>query len=418
MSEPVIDNAPGDQSVAIVVPSQGTDCYLRMGDAPDDEEAAHPRREIEQAVAMFESAPSVDNMAGGFIHGAQKGTGDLQAILSEGGWHDHTTGHRVTTTAKSKVEIVGGDYKLIACDGDAGIDFSGGHLRMWSKNTPGTLTKVFDSENKMALETINVDWRYSFRFHGGSYDEWWTGSSFSAHFGKGAPSGPDGEPGGEIGAVDAKPLKRYTEEISAEKIFEVFESTREHNETVRTGYYTEIRTVAHKLVAQQTATSIASTSTATLELRDSDTVGMANAEREMDPASVTESVWVGPSRCEVKASLAAISESYRGPLYEQSIATSRYVQSFFGGSFEDTCHAVHRAELYTCGILHRYVFAGLAIQTDVSAVRMDILGAGLWLESHGAVKVEERAGFVIERGKMETKNSLVDVKNALLEIHT
>lgn len=55
-------------------------------------------------------------------------------LLSKGGWFDHTSGNRISTTVGDRVDVIRGNYKLVVLgrqdglDEAADIDFSGGHM--------------------------------------------------------------------------------------------------------------------------------------------------------------------------------------------------------------------------------------------------------------------------------------------------
>lgn len=60
------------------------------------------------------------------------------------GWRDHTEGHRITTTRGDKIEIVGGNYKLISLGrgmGTVQTEWAGGH-RVNVLEAPGNVTSV------------------------------------------------------------------------------------------------------------------------------------------------------------------------------------------------------------------------------------------------------------------------------------
>lgn len=406
----VRDTAVGDLSVAIDVSKGKNATYLRMGDAPNSGEAG---RSLDVMYA-FNGVASVGHYSHGFIHGKKQG--DLDALVDEGGWYDHTEGSRVTTTNKDKVEIIGGDYKLIACNGDAGIDFSGGHLRMWSKNTPGTLTKVLQGEEEGATEVIQAKKRYSMRFVGGHYDESWTGGTFEAYFGKKSEHSMGGAPEGSTDLGSAE-LDGYREEIHAKNIVEIFKTTKGHTEEVDTLSYSEKRLVKKLLSTEEDAQDILHESTATLTLEESKHVGLAWVWQDMDPCYIGERKQVGLVAVSDEMNLDGITETYDGPNYSQTINTKAYSQEYAGwGPYRDTCKVSTRNDFYVGGFIGRETIAGVALQFDGSAIRIDTIASPLWVEAHGAGKVEMRAGVMLAVGKMETKNSLLDFSLSMLHV--
>lgn len=60
------------------------------------------------------------------------------------GWRDHTDGHRISTTRGDKIEIIGGNYKLVTLGRGTGVatyEQSGG-ITVGSDETPGNTTSV------------------------------------------------------------------------------------------------------------------------------------------------------------------------------------------------------------------------------------------------------------------------------------
>jgi hypothetical protein len=67
-----------------------------------------------------------------------------QTIPDYLGWRDHTDGHRITTTRGDKIEIIGGNYKLVSlgrATGTAVFEMSGG-LITGGDEAPGSVTSV------------------------------------------------------------------------------------------------------------------------------------------------------------------------------------------------------------------------------------------------------------------------------------
>jgi hypothetical protein len=92
-------------------------------------------------------------------------------LFTKGGWRDHTDGNRVTTTAGDKIEIIGGNYKMVVlgrrrnaqgeCDAEnaAGWDVSGGHVTDFGNTMPGSgvsqsWTTEYDGTWKLVNEYI------------------------------------------------------------------------------------------------------------------------------------------------------------------------------------------------------------------------------------------------------------------------
>jgi len=70
-----------------------------------------------------------------------KATADIPSYV---GWRDHTDGHRITTTRGDKVEVIGGNYKLVSLGRGTGVasyEMSGGIISD-SMEPPGNVTSV------------------------------------------------------------------------------------------------------------------------------------------------------------------------------------------------------------------------------------------------------------------------------------
>jgi hypothetical protein len=399
----IIDKLESDKSLAIEVPTGDTHTYLRMGDSPPMETALHSAKVGD----VFDGTPTVKHMNRGFIHGAEdEKEGNLDKFVQVGGWYDHTDGNRVTTTAKSKVEIIKGYYKLITCDGKAGIDFSGGHLRMWSE-TPGCLTKVLDGKNDGATETTEIQTRYSTRFIGGNYDESYLGTSYESYIGKASPHDPPaGQPDENPAQGTDTALGKYHQEIHAGRMEEIFGSVLSSQK----------RTALWKIEMEETALEVRRKSNAVLSIEESDSVVLAEAKRRMGPSSIEQSTTVGPSSVEQKVGLNGVTDQYAGPMLSQTSLVGVHDQMFLGGSQTEVCVAASRLDVVEAALSIAMSVCGVHMQLDASAARVDAIAAPLWLEAHGAVKVEARAGFVVQKGKLETKNSLMEAYTSLLHV--
>ncbi len=103
-----------------------------------------------------------------------------KAIPKYVGWRDHTEGHRITTTRGDKIEVIGGNYKLIVLGRGAGTaqtEWSGG-LVFNSIESPGNVTSI----NWRKLPTGNGEGNWQWveetikgnviqRFHGSKREE-------------------------------------------------------------------------------------------------------------------------------------------------------------------------------------------------------------------------------------------------------
>jgi hypothetical protein len=98
---------------------------------------------------------------------------DKTPFMENLGWRDHTDGNRLTTTSGDKVEVIGGSYQMIVCDGNVIMDASGGVI--WESDMlPSLVTKIHSDGSKI-VERIWENGQYFGHFHG-EYWERQTGS--------------------------------------------------------------------------------------------------------------------------------------------------------------------------------------------------------------------------------------------------
>ena len=113
-----------------------------------------------------------------------------------GGWRDHTDGNRITTTRGDKVEIIGGNYKMLvlgreARADDSGWEASGGHTMEIGSYDEITWTEKFGGtwmtrESEDRGDSYSYSEGYSFEFGRGRSEEIYCGEQFS-YFGPIAP---------------------------------------------------------------------------------------------------------------------------------------------------------------------------------------------------------------------------------------
>jgi hypothetical protein len=120
--------AGGNKHALIEVPdfSGGMTSYLRLGAAaplgslPGDDLAARITSFEDDTRKREPGAPS---------------EGERQAetakLHTKGGWRDHSDGNRISTTRGDKIEVIGGNYRMLILgrgEHDSGWDVSGGHV--------------------------------------------------------------------------------------------------------------------------------------------------------------------------------------------------------------------------------------------------------------------------------------------------
>jgi hypothetical protein len=120
------------------IPSFGVDpdvgkmgSYLRLGAVPDPSVAGMSTGDdlAHRVTSFLDDERSRDGSPDTLPEGKREA---MSAVLhTKGGWRDHTDGNRITTTRGDKVEVIGGNYKMVVLgrtEGDAGWDVSGGHI--------------------------------------------------------------------------------------------------------------------------------------------------------------------------------------------------------------------------------------------------------------------------------------------------
>lgn len=113
-------------------PRSGEDLAVQVLGFSDDSV-----RRCAEAIAGDETAVAAGGAVPDFAHNYQAPAVRAQRsqeLHTLGGWREHTEGNRVTTTRGDKVEVIGGNYKLLVLGRDAnrnmesGADASGGHI--------------------------------------------------------------------------------------------------------------------------------------------------------------------------------------------------------------------------------------------------------------------------------------------------
>jgi hypothetical protein len=145
--------APGALTHAKLTPPQtsGEDLLAFFGGFIDDKRlrstggtfnphGTPPNENAARTAAVAVSSPTATASA----TGAGRNLQVTKLIPDYVGWRDHTDGHRITTTRGDKIEIIGGNYKLVSLGrgtGVASLEMSGG-LTVSSDEAPGNTTSV------------------------------------------------------------------------------------------------------------------------------------------------------------------------------------------------------------------------------------------------------------------------------------
>ncbi|MRG96648.1 hypothetical protein [Polyangium spumosum] len=108
------------------------------------------------------------------------------ALLTRGGWWDHTDGNRISTTYGDKVEVIRGNYKMVVMsrqdnpEGAGGLDLSGGHLQdLGPASMPGASVRVefraglYGQRGTWHLENTTNNFCQTSDYAGDFYEHWY-----------------------------------------------------------------------------------------------------------------------------------------------------------------------------------------------------------------------------------------------------
>lgn len=154
-------------------------------DCGDDESAASiatpPNEEIARSLS---AGPYSDD---GVTTSSNKGFNEVVSttIPEYMGWRDHTDGHRITTTRGDKIEVIGGNWKLVSLGrgtGEASLEMSGGVL-VDSDIPPGGISSV--TWRKCTTDPVadNYGWKQVEQTAKGNFIERFHGTRREEYFG-------------------------------------------------------------------------------------------------------------------------------------------------------------------------------------------------------------------------------------------
>ncbi|WP_437783486.1 hypothetical protein [Sorangium sp. So ce1097] len=150
----------------------GQPSYLRLGAAAPLGESAGD--DLAERIQTFTDDDRKRDGSPGFVSVGER-KAETAKLHTKGGWRDHTDGNRISTTKGDKVEVIGGNYRLLILgrgEHQAGWDVSGGHITEvsetfgggttieWVQNYGGTW-KVVETTIKGEVHTL---------YHGDVYD--------------------------------------------------------------------------------------------------------------------------------------------------------------------------------------------------------------------------------------------------------
>jgi hypothetical protein len=117
-------------------PKNDATSYLRLGSVAEPSLAGSPTAPpstgedlASQVTSFLDDRRSRDGSPSSIDEATR--VAESAVLHTKGGWRDHTDGNRVTTTRGDKVEVIGGNYKMVVLgrgEGDAGWDVSGGNI--------------------------------------------------------------------------------------------------------------------------------------------------------------------------------------------------------------------------------------------------------------------------------------------------
>ena len=183
------------------------------------------------------------------------------ALLTRGGWWDHSDGNRISTTWGDKVEVIRGAYKMVVMSRQddpgkgGGWDLSGGHIQDLGPNSmPGASvrlefrTRMFGQRGTWHLENTTNNFIQTSDYAGDFFEHWFgekkhsTVGSSAWKPGDDEWSGKLGKPGGNPHIVErtwARKIESYTG-TADQRIPEIIEETHAKKQSSLTDVTGEI----------------------------------------------------------------------------------------------------------------------------------------------------------------------------------
>ncbi|MGK4006425.1 hypothetical protein WMF31_27650 [Sorangium sp. So ce1036] len=150
----------------------GQPSYLRLGAAAPLGES--PGDDLAERIQSFTDDDRKRDGSPGFVPVAER-KAESAKLHTKGGWRDHTDGNRISTTQGDKVEVIGGNYRLLILgrgEHQAGWDVSGGHITEVSETFGGGTTiewvENYDGTWKVVETTVKGEVHTT--YHGDVYD--------------------------------------------------------------------------------------------------------------------------------------------------------------------------------------------------------------------------------------------------------
>ncbi|WP_437280980.1 hypothetical protein WME90_10600 [Sorangium sp. So ce375] len=118
----------------------GQPSYLRLGTAAPLGESAGD--DLAERIQTFTDDDRKRDGSPDFVPVGER-KAETAKLHTKGGWRDHSDGNRISTTKGDKVEVIGGNYRLLILgngEHQAGWDISGGHITEVSETFGGSTT--------------------------------------------------------------------------------------------------------------------------------------------------------------------------------------------------------------------------------------------------------------------------------------
>ncbi|WP_438028304.1 hypothetical protein [Sorangium sp. So ce233] len=150
----------------------GEPSYLRLGAAAPLGE--NPGDDLAERIQTFTDDDRKRDGSPNFVPVGER-KAETAKLHTKGGWRDHTDGNRISTTAGDKVEVIGGNYRLLILgrgEHQAGWDVSGGHVTEVSETFGGgtTIEWVQNYGGTWKVVETTIKGEVHALYHGDVYD--------------------------------------------------------------------------------------------------------------------------------------------------------------------------------------------------------------------------------------------------------
>ncbi|KYF84476.1 hypothetical protein BE17_53530 [Sorangium cellulosum] len=168
---------PGGKFALLEVPdlNGGQPSYLRLGAAAPLGESAGD--DLAERIQTFTDDTRKRDGSPGFVPEGER-QAETAKLHTKGGWRDHSDGNRISTTKGDKVEVIGGNYRLLILghgEHQAGWDISGGHITEVSETFGGgtTIEWVQNYGGTWKVVETTIKGEVHTTYHGDVYDTYY-----------------------------------------------------------------------------------------------------------------------------------------------------------------------------------------------------------------------------------------------------